>query len=132
MSKRRAWVLDTETKGTGAEMVPLDRLEERKRLRERREPTRIISRDKADRPEPTPEIEPDRVPRRFRLVDVLSREVLAEDVGVTEALRVLGDARSMVDVLVFVWEPSEDDWRPLKLAERRTLWDSRESAERAA
>lgn len=30
--KRTAWVLDTETKGTGAEMVPLERLEKRKRL----------------------------------------------------------------------------------------------------
>jgi hypothetical protein len=30
-----------------------------------------------------------------------------------------------VDVNVYVWEPSEEDWRPLTLSERRTLWGFR-------
>jgi hypothetical protein len=129
MGKRRTWVLDTETKGTGAEMVPLERLEERKRLRERREPARIVNREAASvREEITPDAESEWVPRRFRLVDVMSREPLAEDVGLTEALRLLGQARSLVDVLVYLWEPADEDWRPATLAERRMLWDARESA----
>ena len=73
MSKKRtAWVLDTETKGTGAEMVPLDRLEERKRRGTGRERIRVI------RPKPDPGDEPvfepegERAPRRFRIVSVLT------------------------------------------------------------
>jgi hypothetical protein len=133
MGKRRTWVLDTETKGTGAEMVPLERLEERKRSRGRREPLRVIARDRDEQPK-APDTEPrePRGPRRFKVVDVLSRQTLAEDASAVETLAVLRDARSVVDVLVYVWEPEEEDWRPLTLSERRTLWDARETATRAA
>src|SRR5262245_31248072 len=122
MSKKRtAWVLDTETKGTGAEMVPLERLQERKRLRGRRERIRVI-----DRTEPEaqnePQIETPRGPRRFRIVDVLTRRALADDVGVSDALQVLSCVERIVDANVYVWEPGKDDWRPLTMPERRTLW----------
>jgi hypothetical protein len=63
---------------------------------------------------------------------VLSRQVLGDDVGVAEALRILGEARSLVDVLVYLWEPSDEDWRPATLTERRTLWDARGSEPAAA
>jgi hypothetical protein len=129
MSKKRtAWVLDTETKGTGAEMVPLERLEERKRLMGDRERIRVIARRDPDAPiEPATEPEGPRAPRRFKVVNVLSRQVLAENVGVSEALEALRGVGSVVDAKVYVWEPSEDDWRPLTIAERRTLWGFRNS-----
>jgi hypothetical protein len=126
MSKKRtAWVLDTETKGTGAEMVPLERLEERKRLQVERERIRVIGPklDPADEPAFEPETE--RVPRRFRIVNVLSRQTLADDVGISEALEALRGVGSVVDVNVFVWEPEEEDWRPLTMSERRRLWNLR-------
>jgi hypothetical protein len=126
--KRTAWVLDTETKGTGAEMVPLERLQERKRLRGKRERITVIDRSE---PEPgseaAPEPEAPSAPRRFRVISVLSRQVLADDVGVSEALRALQSVDSIVDVNVYVWLPAEEDWRPLSLAERRTLWSMRDS-----
>ena len=126
MSKKRtAWVLDTETKGTGAEMVPLERLEERKRLAGSRERIHVVG-PKAD-PGEVEHAEPDtpRAPRRFRVVDVRSREALAEDAGISDALEALGRVGSIVDVNVFVWEPQEQDWRPLAMSERRRLWNLR-------
>ena len=128
MSKKRTvWVLDTETKGTGAEMVPLERLEkERKRQKGDRERIRVIARDDSVAGnEPATRPEGPRVARRLKVVNVLSRQVLADDVGVAEALQALRAVNSVVDVNVYVWEPSEEDWRPLTLSERRTLWGFR-------
>jgi hypothetical protein len=115
----RVWVLDTETKGTGAEMVPLDKV--RRTPARRGEPLFVPSKR---RPRPPKPAEP-RPPRRFRLVDVATRAVLADDVGAGEALRALGEVRSTVDVHVFVWEPSSERWRLLTLGEQRTLWERR-------
>jgi hypothetical protein len=115
----RVWVLDTETKGTGAEMVPLDTVQQ-----ERRAPTEPLFVPPKRRPREPKPAEP-RAPRAFKVVDVATRAVLAEDVRAREALEVLGGVRSIVDVLVFVWEPERDDWRLLTMAEQRTLWDRR-------
>ena len=124
--KRTVWVLDTETKGTGAEMVPLERLEERKRLKGGRERIRVVVPNDPDAGnQPVPESEAPRVARRFKVVDVLTRQVLADDVGLSEALGALRDVNSVVDVNVYVWDPDEEDWRPLTLSERRTLWGFR-------
>ena len=70
-----------------------------------------------------------RAPRAFKLVDVVSQAVLAEQVGAREALAVLSDVHSIVDVNVFVWEPKADRWRLLTLDEQRLLWDRREAPE---
>jgi hypothetical protein len=130
MSKKRTvWVLDTETKGTGAEMVPLERLEkERNRPKGKRERIRVISPKGPGSTEQVQEPEAARVARRFRIVDVRSRRVLAEDVGLSEALETLRLVGSVVDVNVYVWHDEEEDWHPLTLAERRTLWGFREAA----
>jgi hypothetical protein len=119
----RVWVLDTETKGTGAEMVPLDKV--RRTPARRGEPLFVPSKR---RPRPPKPAEP-RPPRRFRVVDVATRAVLADDVGAGEALRALGEVRSTVDVHVFVWEPSSERWRLLTLGEQRTLWERRRPPE---
>jgi hypothetical protein len=66
-----------------------------------------------------------RPPRRFRIVDVATRAVLADDVGPRAALETLGDVRSSVDVHVFLWEPKAEEWQLLSLAEQRTMWDRR-------
>ena len=119
--RRRVWVLDTETKGTGAEMVPLDTV--LKKPEPRRDPLFVPPRPKPPEPKPA---EP-RQPRRFRVVDVATRAVLADDVGPREALQTLGGVRSIVDVHVSVWEPASERWRLLTLAEQRVLWDRRAS-----
>ena len=68
----KVWVLDTETKGTGANMVPLDRV-----LRKGTSSVPGFALPELKPPAPKP-VEP-RAPRRFRVVDVVTREVLADD-----------------------------------------------------
>ena len=117
----KVWVLDTETKGTGAEMVPLEKVV--KRPAPSREPLWFPPPRTPREPKPA---EP-RPPLRFKIVDVLSDAPLADGVGTREALRVLGDVRSQVDVRVFVWQPKAENWRLLTLPEQRTLWERRET-----
>jgi hypothetical protein len=119
------WVLDTETKGTGAEMVPLEKVLERRRSsrasgEEQPQRRRRIRRREPVAPEPEP-----RKPRRFKVVDVMTRQPLAEDVGVRDALEALADARSVVDVIVYAWDREREDWRPLTLREQKLLWERR-------
>jgi hypothetical protein len=113
----RIWVLDTETKGTGAEMVPLEKVA--KKAAPNAEPFWVPPERRTREPKPA---EP-RAPLKFRIVDVLSRAVLADDAGAREALDVLNGVRSQVDVQVFVWQAGK--WRLLTLTELRTLWDER-------
>jgi hypothetical protein len=119
MTERRIWVLDTETKGTGATMVPLEQVERR----ERPAPDRLWVPPKPAAREP--KAPAPRPPRRFRIVDVLSRRVLQEDGGVRETLQRLADVERPNDVSLSVWEPDEDRWRLLSLAEQRAVWDRR-------
>ena len=113
-------MLDTETKGTGARMVPLETVLEKPAPSS--EPLFVPPKRRPREPKPA---EP-RMPRAFRIVDVASRAVLAEHASTREALAVLRDVRSIVDVHVSVWEPKEDRWRLLTLREQRLLWDRRE------
>ena len=112
-------MLDTETKGTGATMVPLDEVERR----ERPEAKRLWVPPKRTPREPKPPEPP--APRRFRVIDVLSRRVLLQDGSVREMLALLGGIARMHDVTVYVWEPGEDRWRLLTMAEQRVVWDRR-------
>ena len=123
MAKR--WVLDTETKGTGAEMVPLEKVLERRRSsrvaedeQPRRRPRRRREQPMAAEPQP-------RRPRRFKVVDVMTRESLAEDVGIRETLELLNGFRSVVDVVVYAWDREREDWRPLTMREQKLLWERR-------
>ena len=113
----RVWVLDTETKGTGAEMVPLDKVERKPAAST--EPFWVPPERSPREPRPA---EP-RAPLKFRVVDVLSRAVLADDAGAREALGVLNGVRSIVDVQVYVRQGEK--WRLLTLDELRTLWGAR-------
>jgi hypothetical protein len=122
----KVWVLDTETKGTGAEMVPLETVQ--RKPAPSAEPFFVPPKRKPREPKPA---EP-RAPRTFRIVDVATRAVLADGAPARETLRVLGEVRSIVDVNVYVWEPDDDRWRLLRLAEQRTLWDRRGSQARPA
>jgi hypothetical protein len=119
VAKRRVWVLDTATKGTGAQMVPLDSVEEKPPAK----PKPLVVPPKA-KPRPKPKPAP-RAPRRFRVVDVVTRELLADDAGGREALEALGRVAHSVDVNVFVWAEKAQTWRLLSLAEQQALWERR-------
>jgi hypothetical protein len=120
----RTWVLDTETKGTGAHMVPLERVTRRSSVVE---PV-FVPRAPAmpDRPE-TPAARP-RAPRRFRVIDVQTRQALAADVPTREAVDVLSGVRSLLDVNVYTWDEERSRWRLLTVSEQRTLWELRDVA----
>ncbi len=114
----KVWVLDTETKGTGAQMVPLEKV-----LKESPPKATPVVEPKpkprsAEAPEPSQ-------PRKFKVVDVMSRRVLAEGTTTRGTIDVLEEVRSIVDVTLYVWEPDSDDWRMLTHRERRLLWERR-------
>ncbi len=121
-TKSKIWVLDTETKGTGAQVVPLDAV--LKKPEPKSEPIFVPPKR---RPKPAPEPAP-RPPRSFRVVDILSREVLADGASLRETLALLGTVRSTVDVNVRVWEPAEETWRLLSHRELQLLWERRTRA----
>lgn len=120
----RTWILDTETKGTGAHMVPLETVVRKSG----REPElNLIELKRSDVPQAEPEQEAP-APRTFKVVDILTRETLAEDADARATVELLAEVRSIVDVNVYVWEPTRDDWRMLTLDERRALWEFRSAA----
>jgi hypothetical protein len=122
----KVWVLDTETKGTGANMVPLDRV-----LRKPApEPAavRVLPQPKPPAPKPP---EP-RQPRQFKVVDVMTRQVLAEGADTRTTVKLLEDVRSIVDVTISVWQPETERWRMLTLEEARSLWEYRGHLEEQA
>jgi hypothetical protein len=119
----KVWILDTETKGTGANVVPLEKIQRRPAA----EPERPYVPLKP-RPKPPPEPAPSE-PHRFKVVDLMTREVLAEGVDARATVDVLAGVRSIVDVNVYVWRPDRQDWRLLPLEDKRALWEFRSRPE---
>lgn len=115
----KVWILDTETKGTGANMVPLDRV-----LRKPGSGAVKGFRLPALKP-PAPAPAPPRMPHRFKIIDVVTREVLAEGLDARATVERLEQVRSIVDVTIWVWEPDGERWRMLLLDEARALWEFR-------
>ena len=109
------WVLHTETKGTGAQMVPLEKV---KQGSTSVEPV-FVPREPAESRQPEPP--KPKEPRRFRIVDVMTRQQLVDGAGIRDALEALRDVRSIVDVNVYVWEGGR--WRSLTFEEQHALMD---------
>lgn len=112
------WVLDAETKGTGARMVPLERV-----LRRGAQPVRGFVLPERRRPD-APSHEPRR-PYRFKVVDLMTRRDLAEDVDARAAVGALAGVRSIVDVIVYVRKDEGERWRRLSFDELKALWEHR-------
>lgn len=113
----RVWVLQTETKGTGANMVPLERV-----VTKRSAPVEpvLVPRKPGPRAEEAPK---PKAPRRFRVIDVMTRETLADGACARDTVDVLKGVRSTVDVTVYVWQPEGERWRMLTLDEQRAMWE---------
>ena len=120
----KIWILDTETKGTGAEMVPLERALERRRSAPREKRSKASRRRPAPMAPGPPEDATPREPSRFKVVSALSGQVLAEDATAREAVAVLAGLRSLVDARVYVQEPG--GWRPLTMREQKLLREFRD------
>jgi hypothetical protein len=122
----KVWVLDTETKGTGAEMVPLEKVNRRYAGGG---PRQVIAPKPTQRPEPAPA---PRRPMRFKVVDVMTRLPLAEDADTRSTLEVLERVRSIVDIRIYAWRAEDEDWKPLTFDEKKRLWNLRGAATAAS
>ena len=115
----REWVLDLDPSGTGAEMRPLDAV---LRKPEPKPDLALVRRKPQPRPEPAPE---PRKPRRFKVVDVMTEAVKAENASTRATVDLLSDVRSVADVRIYVWSDAAGRWRLLTLGEQRRLWEPR-------
>lgn len=75
-------------------------------------------------PRPTEAPEPP-APLLFKVVNVLSSEVLAEGVGARETVELLEGMSSMLDARIFQWMAKTGRWRLLTLDESKALWQFR-------
>jgi hypothetical protein len=117
MGVAKTWILDTETKGTGAHVAPLKDGSPR--------PERELATVTFERP-PRPVEEPaPPAPRLFKVVDVMSTRVLADGADTRETLKLLAGMRSVVDARIYLWSAGADRWRLLSIAEQRALWELR-------
>jgi hypothetical protein len=113
----KVWVLDTETKGTGAEMLPLEKVLRKpaptRRPRRARTPSRAPARPGQEEAKQAP---------TFKVVDVMTREVLAEGADARTTVDLLEGIRSVVDVTIYVRDRGDEEWRKLPLREQKRLW----------
>ncbi len=116
----KTWVLDTETKGTGAHIAPLPEGE----LNQAAERELSLVTLRRPRAEPSSG-EERREPLRFRLVDVMSGRELARDVDAAATIGLLEGMRSVLDARLFVRTAGTGRWRLLTLAEAKALWGFR-------
>src|SRR3954453_3523722 len=107
----KVWVLDTETKGTGAHMVPLEKVQKQPmpKARRRRCPAQ---------PRPREAPEPQR-PDRFKIVDVMTLQPLLEGASARETVDSLNEVRSLVDVTIHAWDEDAGSWQRLSRGEER-------------
>ncbi len=120
-------MLDTDTKGTGAQMVPLEKVLDRTEPRHRRIVSAIKpeQRPAEDSPEPAQ-------PPRFKVVDAMTRQVLTLDADTRTAVQALEGARRLIDVSIYVRDPETERWRRLSHREERVLWGFRGRTEQGA
>ncbi|MEP6953960.1 MAG: hypothetical protein ABI950_07870 [Solirubrobacteraceae bacterium] len=116
MAKR--WILDTETKGTGANVVPLDEVARRP------EPKGALYVPPKRKPAEAPPRRP-KVPLTFKVLEVTTKAVLGEGLDTRATVELLRGVHSVVDVRLYVWQPNFEDWRMLTLSETNALWGFR-------
>lgn len=116
----KTWRLDTETKGTGAHVVPLEKVPERSAA-ERELATVTLER-------PPRKIEPPQAlgPLTFKVRDIRSGEILGEGTDTRETIDLLAGVGSVLDVRIYVWMQRAGRWRLLTLDEQRALWRFRD------
>jgi hypothetical protein len=111
----KVWVLDTETKGTGAEMVPLEKVQKQPAAHTRRRRRAPAPVRKKAAPGPLR-------PHTFKVVDVMTRQPLIEGASARETVARLRDVRSLADVTIHAWDERSGRWQRLSGGEERALW----------
>jgi hypothetical protein len=97
-------------------MVPLDTITKRSPDAE----PLFVPRKPKPRDQAAPQPKP---PRRFRVVDVMTRQPLLENGSGRDAAAALRGVRSVVDVNVYVRQDEQERWRLLTLPEQRAMWE---------
>jgi hypothetical protein len=115
----KVWILDTETKGTGAHIAPYEKAPE---PAPRNRELALVELGGPPRREAAPE--PTR-PSLFKVVDVMSSQVLAEGVGALQTVQVLEEMDSLLDARIFQWMEATRRWRLLTLDECKAFWSFR-------
>ena len=115
----KTWILDTETKGTGAHVAPLEKSTEK---HSPGEDLAVVTLQGP--PRPPASIEP-LAPLSFKIIDVRSSRVLAEGISARETVDLLEGVGSVVDVRIYVWARLARRWRMLTLDEQKALWGFR-------
>jgi hypothetical protein len=119
----KTWVLETHTKGTGANIVPLEEGESAPAQPREREPLFVPRKPAPKAPAPPPP----KAPSRFKVVEVTSGRVLAEDAGVRATVELLrDDVASITDVAIWTWSEKHGRYVLLTHREQRRLWDLRD------
>jgi len=120
----KTWVLETHTKGTGANIVPLDD-ESPAPAAESREPEPLFV---ARKPVPKAPAAPvPKPPSRFKVVEITTGRVLAEDAGVRATVELLRDeVASITDVAIWIWREPQGRYVLLTHGEQRRLWELRD------
>jgi hypothetical protein len=120
----KTWVLETHTKGTGANIVPLeDGAPAAPAETSEREPM-FVPRKPAPRPAAAPAR---KAPSRFKVVEVTTHRVLAEDAGVRATVELLRSIPSITDVAIWIWSEKHGRYVLLTHREQRRLWDLRDA-----
>jgi hypothetical protein len=125
----KTWVLETHTKGTGANIVPLEEGAPAPAAEPREREPLFVPRKPAPRPAPAPA---PKAPSRFRVVEVTTGRVLAEDAGVRATVELLRDVPSIVDVAIWTWSARHGRYVLLTHREQRRLWELRDAVRPAA
>jgi hypothetical protein len=120
----KTWVLETHTKGTGANIVPLDD-DAPAPAAEPREPEPLfVPRERRPKAPAAPAPKP---PSRFRVVEITTGRVLAEDAGVRATVELLRDeVASITDVAIWIWREPQGRYVLLTHGEQRRLWELRD------
>jgi hypothetical protein len=125
----RTWYLDTETKGTGAHVAPLQRAREPRPEEDRLDlVTFKMSHGQAGERARGEPAAPEHPPLTFKLLDVMTSQVLAEGVGARAVVELLEGFNSLVDVRIYARPAGTRRWRLLGLDDQRLLWGFRGSA----
>jgi hypothetical protein len=119
----KTWVLETHTKGTGANVVALE--DGAPAAAEPAEPESLfVGRKVAPK---APVAPPPKPPSRFRVVEITTGRVLAEDAGVRATVELLRDAvASITDVAIWIWREPQGRYVLLTHGEQRRLWELRD------
>jgi hypothetical protein len=120
----KTWVLETHTKGTGANIVPLEDGAPAPAAEPREREPLVVARKAAPK---APVAPPPKAPSRFRVVEITTGRVLAEDVGVRATVELLRDeVASITDVAIWIWREPQARYVLLTHGEQRRLWELRD------